>query len=113
MEKFELNPAELCSLTTDGAPSMTGRTNGFTKKILDAVGAQDVVVNICIIHQENVCTTVVAFAEVVKNVVQCLNYIRARGLNHRQFKAFLEYLDCDYPNVVQFSAVCWLRELPF
>ena len=26
--KFELNPAKLCGLTTDGAPSMTGRANG-------------------------------------------------------------------------------------
>ena len=45
------------------------------------------------------------FAEVMKNVVQCVNYIRARGLNHRQFKAFLEELDSDYPDVIYFSAV--------
>ena len=32
VEKFELNPAKLCGLATDGAPSMTGKTNGFTKK---------------------------------------------------------------------------------
>ena len=38
------------------------------------------------------------------NVVHCANYIRARGLNHRQLKAFLEYLDCDFPDVVYFSA---------
>ena len=31
LEKFELNPAKLCGLTTDGAPSMTGRTNGSKK----------------------------------------------------------------------------------
>ena len=40
--------------------------------------------------------------------MQCVNYIRARGLNHRYFKAFLEYLDCDYPDVVCFFAVRWL-----
>ena len=32
VEKFKLNPVKLCGLTTDGAPSMAGRTNGFTKK---------------------------------------------------------------------------------
>ena len=42
------------------------------------------------------------------NVEQCVNYIRARGLNHRQFEAFLEYPDCDYPDVVYFSIVFWL-----
>ena len=49
----------------------------------------------CIIHQVILCTKILAFAEVMKNVVQCANYIRARLLKHRQFKAFLEYLDCD------------------
>ena len=47
-----------------------------------------------------------AFSKVMKNVVQCVNYIRAPGLNHRRFKANLEYLDCDYPDVVCFSAAC-------
>ena len=61
-EKFELNPAKLYGLSTDGAPSMTGRMNEFTKKFVDAVGAQDVVVSHCIIHQENLYTKVLAFA---------------------------------------------------
>ena len=30
-EKFQLDPFNLCGLATDGAPSMTCRTNGFTK----------------------------------------------------------------------------------
>ena len=29
-EKFELDHTKVCALTTDGAPSMTGRTNGLT-----------------------------------------------------------------------------------
>ena len=107
-EKFELNTAKLCGVTTDGAPSMTSRTNGFTKKFLNAVGAQDVVVSHCIIHQENLFTKIVDFAEVMRNVVQCLNYIRARRLNHRQFKAFLDELDSEYSDVVYFSALRWL-----
>ena len=108
MDKFNLDPAKLCGLTTDGAPSMTGKNNGFTKKFLDTIGSQDVVVSHCIIHQENLCTKVLGFADVMKDVVQCVNYIRSRGLNHRQFKAFLEELDADYPDVVYFSAVRWL-----
>ena len=79
MEKFQLNPAELCGLTTDASPSMTGWTNGLTKKFLDAVEAQDIAVSHCIIHQENLCTEVMAFSEVMKNVVQCVNYIRAQA----------------------------------
>ena len=108
MKNYQLDPAKLCGLTTDGAPSMTGKINGFTKKFLDSIGSKRVVVKHCIIHQENVCTKVLRFADVMKDVVTCVNYIRSRGLNHRQFKAFIEELDSDYPDVVYFSAVRWL-----
>ena len=108
MEKFELNLAKLCGVTTDGSPSMTGRTNGFTKNFVNAVGAQNVVVSHCVIRQENLCTKVLNSAEVMGDVVQCVNYIRAQGLNHQQFKIFLNELDTEYSDVVYFSAVCWL-----
>ena len=108
VEKFELNPAKLRGVTTDGAPSMTGRINGFTTKFLTAIGAQNIVISHCIIHQKNLCTKVLDFVEVVRNAVQCLNYIRARGLNPRQFKAFLDEFDSEYPDVMYFSAVRWL-----
>ena len=44
----------------------------------------------------------------MRNVDQCFNYIRARGLNW-QFKAFLDELDSEYPDVMYFSTVHWLR----
>ena len=50
VETFELKPVKLCGLTTDEASSMTGGSNGFITKFLDAIGAQDVVVTLCIIH---------------------------------------------------------------
>ena len=34
VEKIELYPPKLCDLATDVAPSMIGRTNGFTKKLI-------------------------------------------------------------------------------
>ena len=108
VEKFELNTAKLCGVTTDGDPSMTGRTNGFTKNFLNAVEALNVVLSHCIIHQKNLCTKVLSFAEIIKNIVQCVDYIRARGLNHRQFNVFLDELDSKYSDVKYFSAVRWL-----
>ena len=79
---------------------MRGRINGFSKNILNAVGAQNIAVSHCIIHQKNLCTKVLDFAEILGNVVQCVNYIRARGLNHRQLKAFLDEPDTEYSDVV-------------
>ena len=64
--------------------------------------------NHCIIHQENFCTEVLGLADVMNDVITCVNYIRSRGLNHRQFKAFIAELDSDYSDVVYFSAVRWL-----
>ena len=63
VKKFELNPAKLCGVTTDGAPSMIGKINGFITNFLNAVGAQNVVVSHCIIYQENLCTKVLDFAD--------------------------------------------------
>ena len=108
MEKFELNTAKLCGVTTDGAPSVTGKTNGFTKIFLNAVEAQDVILSHYIVHQENLCTKVLSFAEIMINIVQCVNYIRARGLSRWPFKAFLDELYSEYSDVVYFSAVRWL-----
>ena len=51
VENFKLNPAKLCGVTTHGVPSMTGRINGFSKNFQNAVGAQNVIVSHCIIHQ--------------------------------------------------------------
>ena len=31
LDKLEMNHAELFGLTTDGTPSMTGRSNGYTE----------------------------------------------------------------------------------
>ena len=103
-KKFEQNTARLCGFTTDSTPSKTGRTNELTKKFIEAVGARDVVVSRYIIHQENLCTNVLTFAEAMKNVIQCVNDIRERG----SIQTFLEFLDCDYPDVVYFSLVRWL-----
>lgn len=67
MEKFQLDSSELARLTTDGAPTMTGRTNGFTKKLLDTIDSQDLGYH-CIIHQESLCIKAFDLTDVVKNV---------------------------------------------
>ena len=108
VKKFKLNAAILCCVTTDGALSITGKTNEFITNFVNGVGAQNVVVSHCIINQKNLCTKVVDLAEVMGNVFNCVNYIRVRGLNHRLFKTFLEELDSEYSDVVYFSAICCL-----
>ena len=42
----------------------------------------------------------------MKNVTQCVDYTMARGLDHRQIKSFMEYLDCGYPDVKRCCVIC-------
>ena len=47
----------------------------------------------CIIHQESLCKSV------FDPVVHVFNLIRARGLNHRQFKRLLDDMESEYSDV--------------
>ena len=78
-KKFQLDPKKLSGLTTDGAPAMIGKHKGFCKTFLEAFGAEKVVLNHCIIHQENLCNKVLDGIDIMKEVVHCVNCIRSRG----------------------------------
>ena len=45
---------------------------------------------------------------VMENVVNSVNFIRSKGLNHRQFQAFLAEVGSDNNDVIYFSHVRWL-----
>jgi hypothetical protein len=52
---------------------------------------------------------IVGFENVMKVIVTVVNFIRARGLNHRQFQEFLtQECEVGHYNVVCYSDVCWL-----
>ena len=44
------------------------------------------------------------------DLVKAVNFIRSRGLNHREFKAFLDEVGSGYKDVVHFSKVRWLSK---
>ena len=94
VEKFKLDWKNFVSLATDGAPSMTGakrdgrvaRLRKFLKeKGLDSI---EFIAIHCFIHQEALLAQSVNFQGITKVVVDTVNFIRARGLNCRQFNAF-------------------------
>ncbi|XP_068246864.1 general transcription factor II-I repeat domain-containing protein 2-like [Palaemon carinicauda] len=41
-------------------------------------------------------------------VVRAVNLIRARGLNHRQFRSFLENIEADFTDVLYHTNIRWL-----
>ena len=45
---------------------------------------------------------------VIDPIVNVVNLIRARGLNHRQFRQLLEDLETEHSDVLYLSSVRWL-----
>ena len=85
LEIFKLSKTKLCGITTDRAPSMTGKYKSFTKTFLEEMelDACNVLFNHCNIHQENLYSKVLGFEDMMKHV--------AKTVNLREFKEFKEF----------------------
>ncbi|XP_077573515.1 general transcription factor II-I repeat domain-containing protein 2-like [Stigmatopora nigra] len=112
VERMKLPWNKLANVTTDGSPNLTGKNVGLLKRIQDKVKEQnpeqDLIFLHCIIHQESLCKSVLQLNHVMDPVVKLVNFIRARGLNHRQFITFLEETDADHQDLLYQSRVRWL-----
>ena len=103
----------LCGITTDGAPSMVGKEKGFVallekERIISGSNTVKLVKVHCIIHQENLCSKSLRMKSVMEIVVKTINYIRARGLNHRQFRKLLDEMESQYGDLLYYTEVRWL-----
>ena len=89
MDDIGLKLEQLCGMTTGGAPSIFGRTNGVVSLMeqvrQDAGTTAKLLRYHCIIQKENLCGKSVKMQNVMSVVVKTVNFVRARGLNHRQF----------------------------
>lgn len=110
VEKMELPWDKLCGVITDGAPTMTGDRKGMASMVCAKVkesGGEAVKMH-CIVHQEALCAKTAQMGDVLDTVVKTVNTIRARGMYHRQFQAFLDDMDAEYGDVLYHSDVRWL-----
>ena len=103
---------KLASITTDGAPSLTGKHSGLVRLLNDKI-KQDFPLHSalsfhCIIHQESLCKSSLKLKHVFEPVVSAVNLIRGRGLRHRQFRSFLKDMEADFTDVLYHSNVRWL-----
>ena len=115
LHKLDVNWSKLCSITTDGAPAMVGKKVGLTahlKQHLLEVGlsSNDMSTYHCLIHQESLCGQVLKLDNVMQFVFASVNFIRSKGLNHRQFRSFLQELEADYTDIPYHAEVRWLSK---
>ncbi|KFM71552.1 General transcription factor II-I repeat domain-containing protein 2, partial [Stegodyphus mimosarum] len=106
LQKYNLPLAKLNSVATDGAPSMTGKNKGFVallRKKLSEIHGSNIHHMHCIIHQEVLCTKVINMENVLSYIKKVINFIRSRGLNQRQFTAFLSELDSEYSGLSYYT----------
>ncbi|UYV78105.1 hypothetical protein LAZ67_16000132 [Cordylochernes scorpioides] len=112
LQKYNLPQSKLTSVATDGAPSMTGKTNGFVallrKKLSEISDGSNIHHTHCIIHQEVLCTKVIKMENVLTPIKKFINFIRSRGLNQRQFSLFLTELESEYSGLSYYTEVRWL-----
>ena len=113
-DKFALDLSILCKIATDGARAMSGIGIGFVGLLKSALKEKNISDNIaifhCIIYQKNLWAKSLKFKHVMGPVIKAVNFIRAQGLNHRQFQKFLDDLDPKYQDLAYFSEVHWLSK---
>jgi hypothetical protein len=108
--KLNIPIQKLVGVVTDGAPSMAGKNSGMslliTKDVKNTTG-RDLFLYHCLMHQENPCAKSVKMTNVVTVVAKLGNYIRSKGLNHRQFQQFLSDMDSENGDVLYYTEVRW------
>ena len=110
---LELDWGKLASVSTDGAAAMLGKKDGFQGRLqrhLAELGLPSIPFIHCVIHRENLCAKSLSISinQIMKVVVKIVNFIRARGLNHRQFRSLLEDLGSDYDDIPYYCEVRFL-----
>ena len=105
----EINTTNMVSVAIDGAPSMRGTQKGFITLLQKSLGRELLTFH-CILHQEALCaqTFPPECKEVMDLVIQIVNKIMAKGLNHRQFCSLLDEVDSAYSDLLLHNKVRWL-----
>ncbi|PVD24665.1 hypothetical protein C0Q70_15150 [Pomacea canaliculata] len=102
----------LASITTDGARAMRGKNVGMVKllenKINKTIQIKCSGHSIVFFTRNIYAKAALDMKHIIDPVVSVINTIRARALNHRQFKALLEDIEAQHGDVLYHNNVRWL-----
>jgi hypothetical protein len=108
LQTFKIDSSKLAAVTTDGAPSMTGKNVGVIALMRQDQQFPTFLSYHCIIHQEALCAKDCNIQEVMRVVMDIVCFVRAHALNHRQLRNLLEELDSDQRDVLLYADIRWL-----
>jgi len=111
---IQLQICKLVSITTDGAPAMTGRHNGFIAYCKNDCDFPDFLSYHCIIHQQALCAKTLNMTDIMDITFKIANSIRARSLHRRLFKLQVEESNMEGPTeLLMHTDVRWLSRGKF
>lgn len=109
--KANLPIPKLTAIATDGAPAMIGSVNGLVGLCKADQTFPDFWNFHCIIHREQLVSKSLNLDNVMKPVMEIVNYIRTHALNHRQFRNLIAELDQGLPGDLPLHCtVRWLSK---
>ncbi|KAM6155846.1 general transcription factor II-I repeat domain-containing protein 2A [Rhynchocyon petersi] len=112
LKKFNIDWSKLVSVASTGTPTMVNGQDGLVTKLKAKVamscGGADLKSVCCIIHQESLCAQKLKMDHVMDVVVDSVNWICSRGLNHRGFTTLLYELDNQYGSLLYYTEIKWL-----
>ncbi|XP_061468686.1 general transcription factor II-I repeat domain-containing protein 2-like [Rhineura floridana] len=101
---------KLISVATDGAPAMVGKNAGLIALMKNDPSFPEFLPVHCIIHHEHLAARYFKYENVMKSILEIVNFICLNGKSHRQFKNFMDELELeDKPSDVSFYCIVrWL-----
>ncbi|XP_055462201.1 general transcription factor II-I repeat domain-containing protein 2 [Psammomys obesus] len=109
--KFSIDWSKLVSVASTGTPAMVDASSGLVTKLrarASCCKGADLKSLRCIIHPEWLCAHKLRMGHVMDVVVDSVNWICSRGLNHGDFTTLLYELDSQYGSLLYHTALKWL-----
>ncbi|XP_039175589.1 SCAN domain-containing protein 3-like [Crotalus tigris] len=109
LKEHNISWGKVCGVCTDGAPAMLGCRSGFQRLVRNE--SPKVIGTHCMIHRQILATKMLPqeLREVMKSIINCVNFVKASSLNTRLFSQLCNELDA--PNNALFhTEVRWLSK---
>ena len=108
MSNHNMSLSSLSYCTTDGAPAMMGKRNGFIS-LLEA-GAPKCIGIHCNLHRQVLSSKFLPedLNDVFKDVIEIINFVKSSATNIRLFMKLCKDEEAEYQRLIYYTAVKWL-----